>query len=118
MANPVVHFEILGKEPKKLQDFYAGVFGWSVDANNEMNYGIVPADEGGIGGGIGPAMGPAGHVTFYISVDDPQAYLDSVEKAGGKTVTPVTVIPEMVTFALFSDPEGNIIGLVKSEMPS
>jgi predicted enzyme related to lactoylglutathione lyase len=114
MADPVVHFEILGKDAKKLQDFYANLFGWAVDASNPMNYGIVAAGEGGIGGGIGPAMGPQGHLTFYIAVDDPQAYLDKAEAAGGKTVMPVTEIPDMVTFALFSDPEGNTVGLVKN----
>ena len=34
---------------------------------------------------------------------------------GGKTVVPETEIPNMVTFALFADPEGNVVGLVKSE---
>ena len=28
MANPVVHFEITGKDGKKLQDFYSSAFGW------------------------------------------------------------------------------------------
>jgi len=28
---------------------------------------------------------------------------------------PITEIPDMVTFAMFSDTEGNTIGLVKSE---
>ena len=30
---------------------------------------------------------------------------------------PVTVMPGMVTFALFSDPEGNVMGVVNSEIP-
>ena len=78
-----------------------------------MNYGIVDTHgEGGIGGGIAQGDGES-RVTFYIQVDDPQAYLDRAEAMGGKTVVPVTEIPNMVTFALFSDPEGNVIGLVK-----
>ena len=44
MTNPVTHFEIHGNDGKKAQDFYAAVFGWSIDANNPMNYGIVSAD--------------------------------------------------------------------------
>lgn len=80
-----------------------------------MNYGIVDTHaEGSIGGGIAAADGP-NHVTFYVAVDDPQAYLDKIEGMGGKTVVPVTEIPDMVTFALFSDPEGNVVGLVKAE---
>lgn len=116
MANPVTHFEITGKDAKKLQAFYSDIFGWHIDANNPMNYGIVDthSDGKGIGGGIGPAQGP-NQVTFYAEVDDPQAYLDRIGKAGGKTIMPVTEIPGMVTFALFADPEGNVVGIVREE---
>jgi len=118
MANPVVHFEITGKDGKKLQNFYSGVFGWNIDANNPMNYGIVNAEEGrGIGGGISAGDGGTRRVTFYIEVDDPQAYLDKVEAKGGKTVMPVTEIPGMVVLAQFADPEGNVVGLVKAGYP-
>jgi predicted enzyme related to lactoylglutathione lyase len=49
-----------------------------------------------------------------FEVDDPQTYLDKAEKMGGKTIVPVTEIPNMVTFALFADPEGHMVGVVKS----
>lgn len=116
MGQPVVHFEIVGKDGRKLQDFYAGLFGWHIDASNPMNYGVVDTHaEGSIGGGIAQSQDGQGHVTFYIQVDDPQAYLNKVEAMGGKTVVPVTEIPGMVTFAQFADPEGNVVGLVKEE---
>ncbi len=116
MGAKVTHFEIMGKDAKNLQAFYGDLFGWEINADNPMNYGLVAAQgEGSIGGGIGPAQeGAPGHVTFYVEVDDPQAYLDKIESKGGKTVVPVTEIPNMVTFALFTDPEGNMVGLVKS----
>jgi predicted enzyme related to lactoylglutathione lyase len=46
-------------------------------------------------------------------VDDLAACLKKAESMGGKTVVPPTEIPDMVTFAQFQDPEGNIVGLVK-----
>lgn len=113
MGGPVVHFEIIGKDGKKLHAFYSGVFGWVINADNPMDYGLVEAQGAGIGGGVG--QGDASRVTFYIEVDDPQAYLDKIESNGGKTIVPVTEIPGMVTFAQFADPEGNVVGLVKSE---
>jgi len=118
MANPVVHFEVIGKDGKKLQSFYGGVFGWNIQADNPMNYGIVSNEDtgGGIGGGVGQGDGSTS-VTFYIEVDDPQAYLNKVEAAGGKTVMPVTEIPGMVVLAQFADPEGNVVGLVKAGYP-
>src|SRR6266508_3393126 len=109
MANPVVHFEILGEDTEKLSDFYSKLFDWKVNSDNPMGYGIVDTGaDGAIGGGIGKAEGPS-MVTFYVSVDDPQAYLDKAAELGGKTVVGVTEIPNMVTFALLSDPEGHVV---------
>jgi predicted enzyme related to lactoylglutathione lyase len=114
MANPVVHFEITGKDGKKLQDFYAKTFGWNVNADNPMNYGIVDATDtgGGIGGGISAGDGGQNQVTFYVAVENPQSYLDKIESKGGKTVVPLTEIPGMVKFAQFADPEGNVVGII------
>ena len=118
MADKVVHWEVVGKDAGKLQKFYGELFGWSVNANNPMDYGIVDGGESGVGGGIGKAENGSGHVTFYVGVDDPQAALDKAEKLGGKTVVGVTEIPNMVTFALFADPEGHVVGVVKNQPPS
>lgn len=116
MGAPVVHFEIIGKNTDKLHKFYGDIFDWEIDANNPMNYGIVkPQKEGTIGGGVGPSPDGSGYASFYIEVDDPKAYLDKIEGMGGKTIVPTTTIPGMATFALFHDPEGNLVGLVKSE---
>jgi len=52
-------------------------------------------------------------VTFYVQVSDLQAALKKAESLGGKTVVPVTKIPNVVTFALFQNPEGNIVGIMK-----
>ena len=54
MGAKVTHFEILGKDAKKLQGFYSDLFDWQINADNPMNYGLVQAQgEGSIGGGIG-----------------------------------------------------------------
>ena len=116
MPNPVVHFEIGGADGAALQRFYGDAFGWSVTADNPMAYGLVDEQEGrGIGGGITAADNPG--VTVYIEVDDLEAYLGKVRELGGSVVQEVTVIPGMVTMALFADPEGNVVGLVHSETP-
>jgi predicted enzyme related to lactoylglutathione lyase len=115
MGNPVVHFEVVGQDGEKLQAFYRDLFDWKLNVMPEMAYGLVEKEDGGIGGGIGKAQDGPGYVTFYVQVDDPQAYLDKAESLGGKTIVPVTEIPDMVTFALFADPEGHMVGVVKSE---
>ena len=116
MSNPVTWFEIVGTDAAKLQKFYADVFDWKVSPPMpEMgNYSTVDNEGQGIGGGIGDSMGGPGRVTIYIQVDDPQAYLDKVTQAGGKTLMPVTDVADMVTIAMFADPEGHTVGLLKS----
>jgi len=114
MPNPVLHFEIMGKDPAATQKFYADVFEWDVNADNPMNYGVVTAQDGkGIGGGIGANPQGATYVTVYATVADLQATLDKAEAAGGTTVMFPTVIPGVVTMAMFKDPDGNLIGIVK-----
>jgi predicted enzyme related to lactoylglutathione lyase len=67
----------------------------------------------GINGGIGPS--PSGNrVTIYIEVEDLQAGLDKAESLGGKTLMEPEEIPGAVTMAMFADPDGNVVGLIKS----
>jgi uncharacterized protein len=113
MAHPVVHFEVSGKDLDKLQSFYSELFGWKTQrASGGMPYAMVGKEDGGIGGGIGQAPEGTGHVTFYVDADDPQAILDKAEQLGGKTILPVTELPQ-VSIALFADPEGHVVGLAK-----
>ena len=110
MGQPVVHFEVIGRDPEKLQSYYGELFGWEIDANNPMNYGIVHTNAGdkGIGGGI--TEGDA-RVNVVVDVDDLQKYLDKAVSMGAEVVTPITEIPDMVTWAEFRDPAGNVIGI-------
>jgi hypothetical protein len=120
MGAPVVHWEILARDAKRVQDFYSSLFDWDINANNPINYGLVmTGSKSGANGGIGPfdPNNPGPPVTFYVEVDDLQKYLAKAEGLGGRTVVPPTEIPNMVTFAMFADPEGNKIGLVKAVPP-
>ena len=62
MPNPVVHFEIQAKDSKGMQEFYSQLFGWHIDDNNPMDYGMVDTHaEGGINGASDrPRRGPLG----------------------------------------------------------
>lgn len=120
MGQPVVHFEVIGKDGDRLRDYYAELFGWEIDTSNPMNYGTVDreanlsSDGIGIGGGVGQAPeGYDGHVTFYVAVPDVEAALVKAESLGGsRTMGPVEVAAG-VELAQFSDPEGHLIGLFK-----
>lgn len=121
MGQPVVHFEVVGKDGAALRSFYSDLFGWKIDANNPMNYGIVQRDENvshdgtGIGGGI--AQGPEGypgHVTFYVEVPDVEAALAKAERLGGTRMMGPDKVMEGLEIGLFNDPEGHTIGVLKT----
>lgn len=117
MGNPIMHWEVTGKDGKRLQKFYTELFDWKIDTNNPMQYGMVDTGGKGINGGIATAQGGPGGVTFYVEVEDLEEYLKSAERLGGKTLMPPTEVPGArgtVAFALLADPEGNRIGLVKA----
>ncbi|HEX3906354.1 MAG TPA: VOC family protein [Mycobacteriales bacterium] len=119
MAQPVVHFEVIGRDAAKLTSYYSSLFGWEVNADNPMNYGMVAAAPtgqegvGSIGGGIGSAPdGYDGHATFYVAVPDVEAALVRAEELGGsRMMGPEDVGPEM-QIGLFNDPEGHLVGVV------
>ena len=115
MPNPIVHFEVMAKgDRKRAQDFYSELFGWHINPEEAMKYAMVDthSNDEGIGGGISGG-GPYNGVTIYVQVEDLQASLDKAESLGGKTISPPMEIPGVVSLAHFSDPEGNVIGLVK-----
>jgi predicted enzyme related to lactoylglutathione lyase len=117
MPNPVVHFEIMGKDADSLQSFYGDLFGWKITKmdGDGMDYRMVEAGEdGGIGGGLGE--GPDGtppYQTFYVGVDDVQAALDKAKDLGGQPMMGPMEVPGGGTIGMFTDPEGHVIGVWK-----
>jgi predicted enzyme related to lactoylglutathione lyase len=121
MGAPIVHFEITGKDGAALGEFYSKLFGWDVDANNPMNYGIVDrqanlnADGIGIGGGISSLPeGMAGYITVYAEVPDVEAALQQAEGLGATRLMGPEQVAENVQIGMFADPEGRPFGVIKA----
>jgi uncharacterized protein len=112
-VHPIVHWEIQSQSPDKLHNFYAEALGWAIDANNPMNYGMVSSKgKGGINGGIGGSNGAGSRVTVYAAVPSIDTVLQRIESLGGLTVMPRTDIGPVI-MALYTDPEGNVMGLIE-----
>ena len=54
-------------------------------------------------------------MNVVVDVDDLQKYLDKAVSMGGEVVTPITEIPDMVTWAELRDPAGNVMGISLAE---
>lgn len=135
MGQPVVHFEIVGRDGERLKGFYSELFGWdAVGVEANPAYGRVDREENlnaegvGISGAIssvpdrssstwqGPHRdeGYEGHVTFYVEVSDVEGALQEAERLGGKRMLGPDQIPNGPEIGAFTDPEGNMLGLVKA----
>ena len=106
MASPIVYFEIAGPDSSSLMAFYASVFAWQIDPSGA----VAAMSDGGIRGGV--RQDPA-ELLFYVAVPNIDETLKRIEASGGQSILPRTVVPGVVTFALFTDPAGNRMGLTE-----
>jgi predicted enzyme related to lactoylglutathione lyase len=125
----VTWFELNGPEPELAAKFYSELFGWRVDWVTESNYALIDTHAGNginglVVGDFTARMGDESGQTwegeppstvFYAENPDIQRLLDRAGSLGAKTLLPVTNIPNMVTFALFADPFGNVVGLLQGD---
>jgi uncharacterized protein len=115
MGNAVVHFEVGAADGGRLAEFYGELFGWGLQGTPAGGYTMIDTrGGGGINGGIGTSQTGEPWLTFYVETDDVQATLDKANSLGGTTVMPVTDFGEAVTIAMFNDPDGLLIGLVRA----
>ncbi len=106
MSSPIVYFEIAGPDGASLRSFFKNVFEWEIDGSST----ISSRSTGGLRGGI--REDPANKV-IYMGVDDIDEVLAKVEANGGSVVLGRTEVPDVVTFALFKDPAGNLLGIAE-----
>lgn len=122
MANSVVHFEIIGRDPAALRRFYASLFGWHADTDSPVaaeisaagEYGFIePAPDGqAIAGGIGGGPDFEPQVLFYVGVDDVSQTLELAESLGARRILGPAANPNgTLVVGQFTDPEGNLVGV-------
>ena len=123
MARPVVHFEVIGKNPDQLRRYYSELFDWTFETPSPVakevsdadSYGfidLIAADDGtGIRGGIGGGEDYDSHAVFYVGVQDVEAALQRAESLGGTRVMGPATSPNGLVVGHFKDPEGALIGV-------
>ena len=98
MGNPVVHWELMSKDPARVAAFYERVFDWKIQHMPELNYRMVDTGgEGGINGGILKPQreGPwPGNMLFYINVDDLAAIAERSSKPAARSTSRSRRSPE------------------------
>ena len=118
MNSPAILFEIVALNRETLVTFYNKVFGWPAQGNTGSTFIHFPPASRQLISIIAEAVpgkpGWGKGVTFYLQVDSLEATLDQIKAHGGAVVvTPMAVDQEGFRFAMFEDPECNLIGLIE-----
>jgi uncharacterized protein len=124
-GQPVVHFEIIGRDPAELRSYYGELFGWEFQTSDAAtqavsqpgNYGFVDGSTtgDGINGGLGGGEGYERRVLFYVGVPNVEAALQKAESLGGESPHGPGGHPGTLVVGQFSDPEGNLIGVAGTQ---
>lgn len=125
MSHTIVHFEIPADNPEKLKQFYENVFGWKIEKSpGPIDYWMistVPVDEQGklteigVNGGMMKRQSPEHKITNYILVESVDEYAKKIENAGGKIIVPKTAVPSVGYWAMFVDPDGNVLAILEED---
>jgi hypothetical protein len=114
MNHRVARWEIAATDLRSTKKFYSKLFDWSIGEENPDKFAVIRTGNG-IDGLIFLAdPGTPTFVTFYVEVDDCEAYLRKAETLGGTIYVPPTPSPVEgeKEFGVFGDPEGNVVGVV------
>ena len=118
MDRTIVHFEIPANNPEKLSEFYKNLFGWKFEKMSMGDYWTISTkagqDSAGVNGGMMKKMDPNQRPVNYVLVESVDDFTKKIQSSGGKIIVPKTPIPNMGTFAVALDPEGNTFGIFES----
>jgi predicted enzyme related to lactoylglutathione lyase len=118
MQNLISIFEIPAIDFSRAVTFYQNILNVSIEKVDmgDISMGLFPANDKGVSGTVikGDGYRPSidGVIIYLNAGENLQVVLDRVEGNNGKVITPKTQIsPEMGFYALFTDTEGNKLGL-------
>jgi uncharacterized protein len=125
MTNPhgdFIWYELLTSDADAAQDFYGNLLGWTFDDSGQtgMDYRIFNAGSASVGGvmPISADMAAGGARPLwlgYIGVDDVDASVIAIGKAGGTILMPADDIPGVGRIAMVADGQGAPFYIMRGE---
>jgi uncharacterized protein len=108
-----IWYELLTSDAGAAQAFYGDIFGWTArdSGQSAMDYRLLKASDGDVGGlmQINDEMKAGGARPVwlgYIAVDDVDASVASITRAGGSAQMPAMDVPKVGRIAMMTDPQG------------
>ena len=123
MANHIRHFAVQADDVGRARHFYEQVFGWSFEPWGPPDFFLIrtgPEGDRGLQGALQQRQEPlvgsgARGFECTIGVDELDAALDLISRAGGEVVSAPFMIEGVGRLAFFHDTEGNRVGVMQYE---
>lgn len=115
MSNSICHIEICTTNLPKAEKFYGELFGWKIQSDVMDGYSLFEASKPP-GGGLQKVekLKSGDGIIFYVLVDSIENTLKKAKTLGAKVVKEKSEIPNIGWYGVFSDLDGNRIGIYKS----
>jgi hypothetical protein len=113
-----VWFELFSDAATEAARFYAEVLPWTVEAMPMPggDYSMIKAGDAGVGGFAPlPAPGVSPHWVSYLAVEDVDAAVAAVKKAGGKVLMDAIDVPGVGRMQPVKDPAGGAFFVFRGE---
>lgn len=113
--------ELMTSDVAGAKAFYGALLGWEMeDCNMSMPYTLTKIGEQQMGGimAIPPDAGQMPPMWgSYVTVDDVDAMVATVESLGGNIIMQPTDIPDIGRFCVIQDPQGAVLSLITYSCP-
>ena len=106
--------ELFSSDPDRSTDFYAQIFGWTMESAGEEYGGYFNFAKNGhkVAGGMrnDGTMGMPDGWSLYLATDNIDKVAEAVPEHGGFVMVPPMQVMELGSMAIVSDPGGGAIG--------
>lgn len=121
MANRFCHMELTAADVDAAKKFYGELFDWKIGEMQvgEQSYTMIQTGQKDVGGGMQAPQMP-GQPTGWLVYTEVKSVKDSIAKAeslGAKIHVPFMPVGSMGAIGIFSDPQGNQMGVWESNAP-
>jgi uncharacterized protein len=108
----IVYFELPADDLARAKKFYKKLFDWEFEKVPKWDYWMITTGgKDALYGGLTKREKTRKAVLNYIDVESVEKCSVKIEKAGGKILVPKMPVKGWGYYAIFKDPENNILGI-------
>ena len=114
MVGEIVHVEFPSRDFEKSSAFFAALFGWRAESEQNGGHLGVTAPGGVAASLVRSALAYANGPVVFVAVDDVAQVVEETTRRGGRVLVPKMNLGNRGQFTLIADPDGNAIAITSA----